>query len=97
MERMFCGDCGTSFTYYRYSRGLVVDVNLATVCEEQLGSLEEWGVAPKRHGGWCWGVDWWKGGFVDAAEGKGRELLAWGKSEGESDGKVEFGKGEKKE
>lgn len=58
VERKFCGNCGTSFTYWRNKRREVIDVALGTLCEEDLQRAPELGLKPTEHSWWAWGVKW---------------------------------------
>ncbi|TGZ82250.1 hypothetical protein EX30DRAFT_219825 [Ascodesmis nigricans] len=90
VERQFCGTCGTSFSYFRHSRNLVIDINMATLSDRDLEKIEELGLVPKRHGSWSFGFKWWQKTFVDAAKASGEVLQAWKGSSSDPKGRVEF-------
>jgi hypothetical protein len=75
VERCFCGQCGTSFTFWRKSRAKTldaIDITIPSLCEEDLQRLDELGMAPTTTQ--CWwdsGVGWYKVESLRSAEENG--------------------------
>lgn len=65
-ERTFCGECGTSLTFFNRAKNVHVDVTIASLSEDVLARLSELGLEPAAHFRWSSGVPAVKEGVVAA-------------------------------
>ncbi|KAA8907528.1 Mss4-like protein [Sphaerosporella brunnea] len=78
VERKFCRQCGTSFTYFRHSRpGGGIDITIGSLADEDLQKLEELGMTPtKLHVFWeTGGIRWYQKEWLHG--GKEYEPSLW--------------------
>jgi hypothetical protein len=80
VERKFCGNCGTTFTYFRKSRRVgsldIIDITIGSLAEEALNKLEELGMTPGIHMFWeTGGVHWHKKQCIHGVKENGAQLF----------------------
>jgi hypothetical protein len=74
VERTFCGTCGTTLMAYSRDRGIdLTGMTMASLCEEDLKTMEERGMTPSLHYWWDSGIDWFQK-LMNEGEGEGERL-----------------------
>ncbi|KAL7275091.1 hypothetical protein RUND412_001993 [Rhizina undulata] len=106
VHRTFCGECGTSFTYWARDRAEkvdVMDVTIASLCEDDLWNLpeilgcsEDEGRIMRDHMWWDEGIRWVQRDIVDRG-GTKRKVSAYKDGYLRKSSKVDFSSREQQE